>query len=321
MKKSVAETLIWAGASLLVVLGAIFGLMQDNLGSVHLRDVARPVAVLLPVFVLATALLMAIHRPLARIFPVAIFLYFYFYEINKFVFGFKDVVPIQLLTIFVLALYPCCLLALYVVLRHVDGLKASLYTFVITGSMASVTILVIAPSLFYDPPPKIDAYFEKATLAAVKAHKGGASDLPDIIYVIPDRYASRATLLDEFGFDNTAFYAELRKRGFFVAENSWANYPRTFQSMASTLNSGYLQDFTKTYGADSSDQRPVHEKLEANIVQDRLRRLGYRFHNYGNWWEPTRINRWASVNYQGYPRIRCGISRNSNALCCEKPRP
>ena len=320
MKKNITEALFWAGASLLVVLGAIFGLMQDNLGSVHLRDVARPVAVLLPVFVLATALLMAIHRPLARIFPVAIFLYFYFYEINKFVFGFKDVVPIQLLTIFVLALYPCCLLALYVVLRHVDGLKASLYTFVITGSMASVTILVIAPSLFYDPPPKIDAYFEKATLAAVKAHKGGASDLPDIIYVIPDRYASRATLLDEFGFDNTAFYAELRKRGFFVAENSWANYPRTFQSMASTLNSGYLQDFTKTYGADSSDQRPVHEKLEANIVQDRLRRLGYRFHNYGNWWEPTRINRWASVNYQGYlPNSLLNLSEFERALLRKTP--
>ncbi|MEE8284082.1 MAG: hypothetical protein V3R63_03750, partial [Alphaproteobacteria bacterium] len=295
VKKNIGEALYWTGASLFVVLGAVAGLMYGNLDSVRVQDVTRSLAVLLPCSVVATLLLLAIHRPLGRVFPAAIFLYFSFYDINKFIqkFGFENVLSFTFIIL--------CLSALYIVLRYVDGLRASLYTFVAAAAMASVTLIMIAPSLFYDPPPGIDAYFEKETLAAVKAHRGGASALPDIIYVIPDRYPSRATLGDEFGFDNTAFYGELRKRGFFVAENSWANYPKTFQSMASTLNSGYLQDFTKAHGANSSDKRPIYQKMETNVVQDRLRKLGYRFHNYGNWWGPTRINRWAAVNYQGYP--------------------
>ena len=119
--------------------------------------------------------------------------------------------------------------------------------------------------------------------------------------MVPDRYASAATLRREFGMDNSAFYAALRTRGFLVAENARSNYPKTFQSLASTLNSGYLRNFTTSYGTESGDKRPIYEALENNVVQDRLRKLGYQFHNYGNWWEPTRINRWAAVNYQGYP--------------------
>ena len=295
MKANITEALFWAGASAFVVLGAVSGLMLGNLDSVRVQDVTRSLAVLLPCSVVVTLLLLAIHRPSGRVFPAAIFLYFAYFDIHKIFqkLGFENVLSVTFIML--------CLLALYIVLRYVDGMRASPYIFVAVLAIASVTLVVIAPSIFYHPPPKIDAYFEKETLAAVKAHRGGASQLPDIIYVIPDRYASRATLQAEFGFDNTAFYGELRKRGFFVSENSWANYPKTSQSMASTLNSGYLQNFTKTYGANSSDKRPIYQKMETNIVQDRLRKLGYRFHNYGNWWEPTRINKWASVNYQGYP--------------------
>lgn len=318
MKKNVTEALLWAGASLFVVLGAVFGLMHTNLESVRLQNVARPLAVLLPLSFLATLLLQAIHRPLGRIFPAAIYLYFSFYDINKFIqkFGSGEILG-SLLSFSVIIL---CLLALYILLRYFGGLRASLYTFVAMVAMASVPVVAVVPSLFHDPPPSIDAFFEKETLAAVSAHKGGASDLPDIIYVVPDRYASRATLRTEFGFDNAAFYGELRKRGFVVSEDSWANYPNTFQSMASTLNSGYLQNFTKTYGTDSADRRPVYQKLEDNVVQDRLRKLGYRFHNYGNWWEPTRINRWAAVNYQGYaPDSRQNLSGFERALLQKTP--
>ena len=312
MKKSIVESLFWAGASFFVMLSQIFGLMYGNVDMIRLHDVAQSLAVLLPLSVFATLLLMAIHRPLGRIFPAAIALYFSFYDINYFFqkFGLADVLSFTVILL--------CLLALYIVFRFVDGLKFSLYTFVVTAAMASVTLFAITPSLFHDSPPRIDAYFEKESLAAVSAYRGGSSDLPDIIYVVPDRYASRSTLRTEFDFDNSAFYAELRKRRFFVFEDSWANYPRTFQSMASTLNSGYLQDFTKTYGADSTDQRPVYQVLENNVVQDRLRKLGYRFHNYGGWWEPTRVNKWAAVNYQGHPPGSLLILSNFEHALLEK---
>ena len=136
-------------------------------------------------------------------------------------------------------------------------------------------------------------------MAAVTRYGGTKSALPDIIYMVPDRYPSAATLMREFGVDNGLFYAALEARGFVVADNAHANYPKTFQSLASTLNGGYLESFTTTQGIGRRDQRPVFDALETNVVQDRLRNLGYWFHHYGNWWEPTRLNRWADVNDTG----------------------
>ena len=90
--------------------------------------------------------------------------------------------------------------------------------------------------------------------------------------------------------------------------------------MASTLNSGYLEGFTKAYGAKSWDKRPTYEAIEDNIVQHRLRKLGYRFHNYGNTWEATRANRWAAVNYRGYPPGSLGnLSEFERALLRKTP--
>ena len=48
MKKNIGEALFWTGASLLVVLGAVAGLMHGNLDSVALGDVTRSLAVLPP---------------------------------------------------------------------------------------------------------------------------------------------------------------------------------------------------------------------------------------------------------------------------------
>ena len=82
--------------------------------------------------------------------------------------------------------------------------------------------------------------------------------------MVPDRYPSAGTLDREFGMDNRRFYAALRTRGFAVSENAHANYPKTFLSLASTLNGGYLESFAASYGAGSGDKRPVHDALEGS---------------------------------------------------------
>ena len=285
MKKIPNETILWAGASFFFTLSAIFGLMLENLDIVRIHDIARSLVLLPGVAVLATLALMVIHRPLARVLPVAIFGYFSFFALNKLLpkIGYENILS------YAIVVGTC--VAFYLLVRRIHSLRVPIYTFVAAASMASAQIVLIAPSMFFDPPPPIDPYFERESLAAVTEHQDKPSDLPDIIYVIPDRYASQSTLLREFSFDNGSFYADLRKRGFLVSENAWANYPKTFQSMASTLNSRYLKGFATAYGAKSSDKRPVYEALEDNIVQHRLRQLGYQFHNYGNWWEPGQPRR------------------------------
>ena len=293
--KRITESLLWAGASLCAVLAIVFSSMQGNMDSLRLADIVRPLVALGSLAVVLTLLLMAVCPPLGRVFPAAIYGFFSFYGIKELLpdFGYQHIVAYGMIVANPLALYR--------ILRGINRLRAAIYVSAASGAIALTTCAVTVPALFYDPPPVIDAGFLRESLAAVTRHRSQAAAFPDIIYVVPDRYANAATLRREFGMDNSAFYAALRTRGFLVAENARSNYPKTFQSLASTLNSGYLGNFTTSYGTESGDKRPIYEALENNVVQDRLRKLGYQFHNYGNWWEPTRINRWATVNYQGYP--------------------
>ena len=49
------------------------------------------------------------------------------------------------------------------------------------------------------------------------------TDLPDIYYIILDEYAGFESLERNFGFDNSEFYSELSKRGFFMPSKSYSN--------------------------------------------------------------------------------------------------
>lgn len=85
MKKSTAQALLLAGTSFFAALGTICGLWYGNLDIISPYDVIRPLVVLLPASVLATLFLFVIHRPLAAILPMAIYLYFSFFDINRIV--------------------------------------------------------------------------------------------------------------------------------------------------------------------------------------------------------------------------------------------
>ena len=60
------------------------------------------------------------------------------------------------------------------------------------------------------------------------------NNLPDIYYIIPDEYGSYRGLKEFFNYDNSDFINYLKQKGFFVNEKSFANYPRTIQSVSSS---------------------------------------------------------------------------------------
>lgn len=293
MKATFRESLLWTLASVSVVVAVVVGVMLDNRGYLGLSDVARPLAVLGSVAVIANLVLMAFLPKAGRLFPIALYALFLYSQVRDGL-GYFDP-PWR--TVFAWWSMLGLPLAVHLVLRRVEPRRVARYAAVIGVSVAVATCAVTAPSLFHAPPPIVDEDFANPP---VRPQADSAASLPDIIYVVPDRYPSSETLAREFGVDNAGFYAALRRRGFVVVENARANYPTTFQSLASTLNGGYLDSFAATYGIESGDRRPVLVAIEDNVVVRRLLALGYEFHNYGNWWEPTRLNRWANVNYQGY---------------------
>ena len=120
--------------------------------------------------------------------------------------------------------------------------------------------------------------------------------LPDIYYIILDRYASASTLKEAYDFDNSEFLNYLSSKGFYVANESRANYTKTRSSLASSLNMDYINYLSDHYGEEYQDLGPIYEIVEDNLVWRLFKSVGYEFVYFGSWWEPTRGNMYADVS-------------------------
>lgn len=127
-----------------------------------------------------------------------------------------------------------------------------------------------------------------------------ASTNPDIYYIIPDRHARQDVLKKYYKYDNSKFIDFLEGKGFFVASKSRANYPKTFLSLASSLNLQHITNLSELIGRDVSDNTPVFEMVHNNLVSEYLKNRGYKFIYFGSWWEPTRVNPQADRNINLY---------------------
>jgi hypothetical protein len=99
-------------------------------------------------------------------------------------------------------------------------------------------------------------------------------DLPDIYYIILDRYSRADIILAETGYDNSAFTQALEDRGFFVARCSRSNYQTTLPSIASTLNMVYLDELTEEQ-AWVNNENSLVPYIRDNAVRRQLEDIGY----------------------------------------------
>ena len=278
-----------------IVLGTVF----DNRGTVRGEDISRALVVLAGAAALATLAAGLVSVRLARILPLAVYLVFSSTVWLDLVHGMGWMKPGWADLAGYASLVSIVLVA-HVLLGRMQPMRAAWMTTAIAVAMAAGTGAIVARDLGWrekDAPHALNPLADwalKAMTAPTPAR------LPDILYIVPDRYASAETLEREYGADNEAFYRALERRGFDVERNARANYPRTELSLASTLNSTYLDPWREGTKSPPLDHRALYRMIEDNIAQRVLRTHGYRFHNYGNWWQPTRINRWAHVNEQGY---------------------
>jgi hypothetical protein len=133
----------------------------------------------------------------------------------------------------------------------------------------------------------------------VEAAAGGGQAgrrTPDLVYVILDRYASDHILREVYDYDNSGFSEALRQRGFYVATDSVANYPRTSHSLASSFNMVYLDEVARVIGPGSADWTPLYGMMEDYAVWRFLKGQGYRFVHIGSWFTPTWANPHADEN-------------------------
>jgi hypothetical protein len=93
--------------------------------------------------------------------------------------------------------------------------------------------------------------------------------------------------VEQYGYDDENALGFLEERGFYVALDSLANYPKTTHSLASSLNMTFLDDLAKRMGPDSGNWDPLYGMLRGFDVATGLQGLGYRYYHMGSWWNPT----------------------------------
>ena len=112
--------------------------------------------------------------------------------------------------------------------------------------------------------------------------------LPDIIYIVPDRYANSGVLASVFQHDNSGFLDELRRRGFDVAEKARANYLKTPFSLSSVMNLQYVERFSLSLNGVTKKAQPMYTLIQDNFATARLKQMGYRYVHLPSWWDGTR---------------------------------
>lgn len=101
---------------------------------------------------------------------------------------------------------------------------------------------------------------------------------PDVVVLLLDAYPRRDSLMQQFGFDNSGFEAELASRGFRVAAHSRSNYTATWATMASMFNGRYLEEIPllNPTPSDAAEQyRRAMLAIASSPVLDGFRRDGY----------------------------------------------
>jgi hypothetical protein len=112
---------------------------------------------------------------------------------------------------------------------------------------------------------------ETHTVAAIE-------DLPDVYYIILDGYGRADVLEQNYDFDNSAFIEALQERGFYVAAQSFSNYPQTQISISSTLSMAY-HDADQINGSRVDVKQQYSDMMTNSIVAATLTGMGYEFIN------------------------------------------
>jgi len=110
---------------------------------------------------------------------------------------------------------------------------------------------------------------------------------PDIYYIILDAHARQDVLAKYYSTDNSDFIDFLVDSNYYVADESYANYPTTFLALSSYLNMSYHNDFSGRQG----DNSILIDQLLHNKVMDFLDKCGYTSYSFATGFHGTEMKK------------------------------
>lgn len=98
---------------------------------------------------------------------------------------------------------------------------------------------------------------------------------PDIYYIILDNYSRADILKNDLGYDNSSFIDFLRRKGFYVADQSYCNHLGTLNSLPSALNMDYLQTLRREAGVKTLNKQLALSMIRKSKLVQLLKKSGY----------------------------------------------
>ncbi len=168
----------------------------------------------------------------------------------------------------------------YLIVAKLKAAKRSsaflnVFSILLVAFPVAQVILVKAPAL--GRPPRQAVPFPLPGQSKERPH-------PDIYYIILDGYARPDVMKRLFDFDAEPFLHHLESKGFYLANQSTANYCQTPLCLSSSLNGVYLDELVRGLG---KDQTELADLIGKNNVVATLKPLGYQFVTFATGFDPT----------------------------------
>lgn len=157
----------------------------------------------------------------------------------------------------------------YVVLFRIT--KPSNITLILNFVMIFMTLFQAGQILTYEVRAQIVSRKTDAEISETLLQPENPETLPDVYFIILDKYARSDALRESFyQYDNAAFIENLRDLGFWVPECSRSNYSFTVMSLSSQLNMAFVEDLT-----DEPNLKTTTALIQNNRVHNAFKEVGY----------------------------------------------
>jgi len=151
-----------------------------------------------------------------------------------------------------------------------------------------------------------------------------SGELPDVYYIVPDRYGGSSALAEAYEFNNEPFLRALEERGFAIARHAHANYIKTPLSLVSALNMDFLDDDALVGEQRSgADDGPINRRLRERLtVPAALKEIGYQYLHVANWWEPsaTNVDADRTFRYDGQDEFSSALAQTTLLRALDEPQ-
>ena len=279
-------------------------LFNYNKEELYLYELLMPILVILCSIKLLMLIFFRIFNDAKRagLFLLALLIIFFFYDnIFDFLVPYRDWTILTDLNQFLILFFIISCLLFFIFLRKSD-IKPEIIKFLniigvtlIVFNLFEVSIYKIFNNIQLADKGKIDL------TSQIKSSKN-QEDLRDIYFIILDSYPSSKVLMEYYDYDNNHFIESLKSKGFYIANNSMANYPSaSFLSIASTLNMEYINYIGESIDDlnNFKDRKIPYEMIKKNKLISILASYGYKYIHFKSTWGATDHNPNADVNLGG----------------------